>query len=241
MFTSIYHPEANGAAERLNRSIKQMLTTLQGKWDEKLPYVNFAYNTAVHEATGRSPFEAMYGRNAVLPSDLRLGRKDYSDVCTSGDPFTKISEKLCKVREQIKTQISKQGERQLQRLRSKYKDINVKPGELVLLNIPSGEHKPRALNFKFHGPYRIVTKINENSYEVESTQPDKNGNVFRQVVHAKFMKPSHVLSDNLVCNEQSDSDNPRDPEFVLKTIKEPNIQKRPRGRPRKLRTLHFAD
>ncbi|RWS00101.1 putative retrotransposon polyprotein-like protein, partial [Leptotrombidium deliense] len=177
-------PEANGAAERVIRTIKQMLTALRGKWDEKLPYVNFAYNTAVHEATGHSPFEAVYGRQALVPSDLRLGRKDYSDVCASADPIAKITEKLCKVREIVKVQIGKQGERQLQRLRSKCRDIHVKPGDLVLLNIPTAEHKPRGLNPKFHGPYRVLNKINDNSYEVEATKPDRRGNTFRQVVHA---------------------------------------------------------
>ncbi|KZR97474.1 Uncharacterized protein APZ42_007630, partial [Daphnia magna] len=64
--TSSYHPQANGAVERMNHTLAAMLSmyvsTDQRDWDETLQYVCFAYNTARQESTGYSPFFLLYGR-----------------------------------------------------------------------------------------------------------------------------------------------------------------------------------
>ncbi|KAK3083060.1 hypothetical protein FSP39_012834 [Pinctada imbricata] len=41
-------------------------------WDKKLPSMLFAYRTAVHDSTKKSPFFLVYGRQARLPIDLDL-------------------------------------------------------------------------------------------------------------------------------------------------------------------------
>ncbi|CAF5017952.1 unnamed protein product [Rotaria socialis] len=38
-------------------------------WDEVLQYVTFNYNTSIHATTKQTPFEMMYGRQAILPFD----------------------------------------------------------------------------------------------------------------------------------------------------------------------------
>ena len=38
-------------------------------WDERLPYILFAYRTSIQESTKDSPFYLLYGRDARLPSD----------------------------------------------------------------------------------------------------------------------------------------------------------------------------
>ena len=39
-------------------------------WEERLPFVEFAYNRTVHLITGFSPFEIVYGFNPLTPMDL---------------------------------------------------------------------------------------------------------------------------------------------------------------------------
>ncbi|KAI9565174.1 hypothetical protein GHT06_008951 [Daphnia sinensis] len=74
--TSSYHPQANGAVERMNHTLAAMLSmyvsTDQRDWDETPQYVCFAYNTARQESTGYSPFFLLYGREPKLPIDLEL-------------------------------------------------------------------------------------------------------------------------------------------------------------------------
>jgi hypothetical protein len=58
--TSSYHSQANGLVERMNHTLAAMLSMYVSAdhkdWDEALPYVCFAYNTARQDSTGYSPF-----------------------------------------------------------------------------------------------------------------------------------------------------------------------------------------
>jgi len=64
-FTSGYHPEANGQAERTNQTLEQYLCIYcnyqQDNWSELLPLAEFAYNNAPSATTGVSPFFANKG------------------------------------------------------------------------------------------------------------------------------------------------------------------------------------
>jgi transposase InsO family protein len=55
LFTSPYHPQTNGLTERLNKTIKQIITTfvdpLHQDWDDILPFTVHAYNTSVQAST----------------------------------------------------------------------------------------------------------------------------------------------------------------------------------------------
>jgi len=64
-FTSGYHPEANGQAERTNQTLEQYLYIYcnyqQDNWSELLPLAEFMYNNAPSATTGVSPFFANKG------------------------------------------------------------------------------------------------------------------------------------------------------------------------------------
>jgi len=72
--TSGGHPQTDGLVERLNQTLKQMLTKVVarggGDWDELLGPVLFAYRTAPHASTRETPFSLMYGRDARVPTNL---------------------------------------------------------------------------------------------------------------------------------------------------------------------------
>ena len=74
--TSPYHPMTNGACERMNSIVSQMLRTLpekeKKKWPEKLNYLMFIYNSTQHSTTKMSPYFLMFGREPVLPIDFKL-------------------------------------------------------------------------------------------------------------------------------------------------------------------------
>ena len=91
--TTPYHPEGNGQCERFNRTLHDLLRSLPGekkrKWPQMLPQLLFAYNTTVHQSTGHSPYELMFGQKPQLPVDLLLGRADEEPSPTTPDDWVK--------------------------------------------------------------------------------------------------------------------------------------------------------
>lgn len=64
--SSAYHPQSDGATERANRTVTQMLRQCvsadQKNWVPKLPAIEFAINSARSESTGFAPFMLNNGR-----------------------------------------------------------------------------------------------------------------------------------------------------------------------------------
>ena len=74
--TSGAHPQTDGLVERINRTLKQMLSKIVTKggkdWDELLGPVLLAYRTAPHSFTGETPFSLLYGRDPRVPTSMNF-------------------------------------------------------------------------------------------------------------------------------------------------------------------------
>lgn len=79
IFTTPYHPEANGLVEHWNSTILNMLRTLTEEkkkdWDDHVGAAAFAYNTSKHAMTGYSPYFLLFGIEPRIPLDTVLQRK----------------------------------------------------------------------------------------------------------------------------------------------------------------------
>ena len=66
LISTSFHPQTDGATERANRTISQILCSLvknsQHDWSKKLPLVELAINSSVNSTSKFTPFELNYGR-----------------------------------------------------------------------------------------------------------------------------------------------------------------------------------
>ncbi len=70
--TTAYHPESNGAVQRLHRRLKDALHACAGAatWSDELPFVLLGLRAQLSEDTGLSPAEAVFGAPIVLPNEF---------------------------------------------------------------------------------------------------------------------------------------------------------------------------
>ena len=75
-YSSPSHPQANGQAEVVNRSLLKIIKTrlegAKGVWPDELPCVLWTYRMTVRTPTGETPFKLAYGSEAVIPAEVHM-------------------------------------------------------------------------------------------------------------------------------------------------------------------------
>nr|KYP68808.1 Pol polyprotein [Cajanus cajan] len=73
-FTSVEHPQSNGQAESANKVIlsglNKRVQDSGASWVEELPRVLWSYHTTVHSSTQDTPFNLVYGTDAMIPIEI---------------------------------------------------------------------------------------------------------------------------------------------------------------------------
>ena len=155
--TSAYHPQTDGLVERFNRTLTDMLAKtveLGVEWDERLPYVLFAYRASEQASTGESPFMLLYGRDPQLLTELVL----FPPVQRSSVDLNTYKSTMIQSMSEAWS-VAKETLKKAQRIHhdNSAKNADFQIGERVFLFVPSLRSGPSyKLARPFKGPYRIL-------------------------------------------------------------------------------------
>ncbi|GJF00822.1 polyprotein [Phanerochaete sordida] len=164
--TTAYHPEGNGKVERKNQEVEKFLRLFvsqrQDNWVDWLPMAEFVLNSHVSSATGRTPFEIVYG----YTPDFTIPAGKHSNIPALDERLDRMAH-ICKEAEAALRQTKLRMKEDYEA--AKKRAHVFKPGDMVWLSSkdikvhqPSPKLGPRQL-----GPFKVLEKVGELDYKLE--------------------------------------------------------------------------
>jgi hypothetical protein len=215
LLTASYHPQTNGQTERFNRTMAEMLTMYisehETDWEDYLPYVAFAYRTAIHESTGETPFKLMYGRDVRMGETWQLN--EYNDefiderdwVEQMHHIWEKVKEYSDRIRSKRETEVNK---------RRKMHGYQI--DDLVWLRAVPKPGKTPSFQNKWIGPYRIVEFVTPVTVRLQDLESRK----VREPVHVSRIK-EYIGKEIKATMTESEQDG----EYEVESIEDVRIRK----------------
>ena len=188
--TTPYHPMSNGMTEKYNRTLLDMLGTLQpeqkSKWKDYVRPLIHAYNCIRHESTGHSPYFLMFGREPHLPIDLLFGITR-EEKQTTTKYVEEMKQRMKKAYELVQTTADKARHKQKQQYDMKAKEVDLQEGDKVLVKVVAFEGKHKIADRWEEEPYVILRQMNNNIpvYEVKKL----HGKGRKRILHRNLLLP----------------------------------------------------
>ena len=161
--TTPYHPEGDGITERFNRTLLNMLRTLEHSqkedWKSHVSRLVHAYNCTPHSVTGYSPYYLLYGRHPRLPLDALLDQQE--EVCDVDEYEALLRRNLKEAYESAASATQEARDSMKRRYDTSARGLMPQVGDLVLV---------RRLGLK--GKHKLADKWEEEVYRVESKEED---------------------------------------------------------------------
>jgi hypothetical protein len=181
--SSPYYAQANGQAESSNKTlvklIKKKIEDNPKRWHEVISEALWAHRICRHGATKVTPFELVYGQEAVLPVEVNLGAYRLAKQNgLYGDTYhalmmDNIDEVIDKRLEALEA-IVKDKRRVVRAYNKRVRAKSFQVGDLVWKTIlPIGSKSNKFGKWSpsyWEGPYKVVRSCSGNSYMVESLQ-----------------------------------------------------------------------
>jgi hypothetical protein len=201
--SSAYHPQTDGATERANRTITQMLRQCinpnQKDWVSKLPTIQFAINSARSESTGYAPFFLNTGR---MPRAM-IWNSAASDEYSNVREFA-LKRKLALM--SAHDSIIGARVKQTRDANRKRQAVPFKNGDFVYLstkNITFAKGLAKKLIPKFIGPYKIAKDFGNHSFKLElPTHLRRRG--IHDVFHSSLLR-IHLPNDDRLFPGRTDT------------------------------------
>lgn len=167
--------------ERQNRTIKEKLLKVleeehRNDWPLALQGILFAHRTARHKSTGYSPFRILYGRDPVLPLDVKY------DIVSHDEGESEFDEEyvrhVVQVMNGIRTEVNSTAQSNIKQAQSKQRDDydrrhdsshTYSVGEKVLLkNLKRADRKGGKYADPWRGPYTITATYDNKTCKLQN-------------------------------------------------------------------------
>jgi len=197
--STAYHPQSDGQTERLNQCLETYLRcyvhACPQKWSRWLTSAEFWYNTCLHSAIGRTPFEALYGYPPrLLAVDPSSAVHPELQIWTTDRQWM---DQLLKLHlHRAKNRMKKQADQHRSERSFAVDDlVFLKLQPYVQTSLaPRSHHK---LAFRFFGPFRIVARVGNVAYRLALPAHSSIHPVFHVSQLKKAVGPQHEVIPSL--------------------------------------------
>lgn len=192
--STAYHPETDGATERANRTVTQMIRICVGSshkdWVSKLPAIEFAINSARSDSTGYAPFFLNTGR---MPRNMIWNAPTKEEF-----PGVRI------FAQRLKTAIMTAHDailmarvKQTRNANRKRQPVPFKQGDFAYVstkNMSFPKGTPHKLVPKYVGPYLLLKDYGNFSFKVQLPSHMLRRGI-HDVYHASYLRIHHPNDD----------------------------------------------
>jgi hypothetical protein len=176
-FTSVYHPQSNGAVEKASTLILLAINKIledqpKGKWAEELPRAVWSHNTSVCRAMKFTPLKLLYGEELVTLEQIKLYCARTRAEAINNPTVTESKDLLEPERiKVVKNLQSYQNDTRAQRDK-KVKVKHIEAEDLVLPRSLRTEASGK-LEPKWTGPFLVTEKTRPRSFHLADTEGRK--------------------------------------------------------------------
>jgi len=150
-----------------------------------------AYNSAVQESTKETPSMMMFGHETMLPIDLVMPDLSQIQFKNAQDYVLQLQNRLYQIQSRARVNLKAAAEKQAKMYNNRLKYQDFELGSQVYYYYPVKSQNVSKENFlKWKGPYKVITKVSDTLYRIQSTA---KGKPF--VVHHNKLKPAHIRSE----------------------------------------------
>ena len=188
--TSAYHPEGDGLVERFNRSLLQLLRVYvekEAEWEKYLPLVLYAYRTTKQTSTGVSPFEILFGRNAISSSPQPSRSHDVSSYTYN------LRSKLAQLRDLVEGNIVESSKSQKTYYDLRSVERIFQPNDLVWLSVPT----TTKFSPSWEGGWKVKSILSPVSVEITDGRR-------KRVVHLNRLR-KHIQPIDTECSRNTEA------------------------------------
>lgn len=180
--TSSYRAQSNGALERSHACLVEFLrfyvNEKKENWKEYLDFYTFSYNSSVHEATGFSPFEIVYGRVPRIPSSFELNE---NDEITYTDYVKTLSQTLGSLQRLAHENLIAAKEKSKRNYDRTSKENEFSVGDFVYIR----KQERAKLDDIWVGPYEVLEVLKSNNLKIRIKRSHK-------IIHKDYCKIARI-------------------------------------------------